>query len=89
MSYSIVWKISAQERFLAMEKTIRIRISRKIAKLSEVQKSSRHLRSNLPFFVEEVGQYRICFEIDETTQSKIIYFVGDHKEYEGWYKSYR
>ena len=39
------------------------------------------------FQVEEVGQYRIAFIEDETTKTKFVHFVGDHKQYEKWYKS--
>lgn len=36
------------------------------------------------FLVEEVGQYRIAFIQKEST--KFIHFVGNHKQYEKWYK---
>jgi len=37
--------------------------------------------------VEEIGQYRIAFECNESTRTKSIHFVGNHKQYEKWYKS--
>jgi len=37
--------------------------------------------------VEEVGQYRIAFFQDEEKGTKEIHFVGNHKQYEKWYKS--
>ena len=58
---------------------------KKILQLSS-EHSSRHLKQT-PVFVEEVGQYRICFRIDEKEKVKIFYFVGDHKDYERWYSS--
>ncbi len=36
--------------------------------------------------IEEVGQDRIGFIQDEATRTKRIHFVGDHKQYEKWYK---
>ena len=36
--------------------------------------------------VEEAGQYRIAFFQDEEKRQKEIHFVGDHKQYEKWYK---
>jgi hypothetical protein len=38
------------------------------------------------FCVEEVGQYRICFVVEEETKTKSIHFIGNHKQYEKWYK---
>ncbi|MBI4360928.1 hypothetical protein HY572_04115 [Candidatus Micrarchaeota archaeon] len=40
-----------------------------------------------PYMVEEVGQYRIAFEQDEKTRTKTVHFVGNHKQYEAWYRS--
>jgi hypothetical protein len=36
--------------------------------------------------VEELGQYRIAFYQDEEKHEKEIHFVGNHKQYEKWYK---
>lgn len=56
---------------------------KKIMKLKYLQ-SARHLCHGLQFFVVEVGQYRICFE--EINNVRRIVFVGNHKQYEKWYK---
>ncbi len=37
--------------------------------------------------VEEAGQYRIAFYQNEEQRKKEIHFVGNHKQYEKWYKS--
>jgi len=37
--------------------------------------------------VEETGQYRIAFYQNEDKHEKEIHFVGNHKQYEKWYKS--
>ena len=42
------------------------------------------LRFGVDFFVEEVGQYRICYKSFEDKILRRCYFVGDHKEYEKW-----
>ena len=47
---------------------------------------SRGLHS-LRYQVEEVGQHRIAFEVDERARTKSIYFIGNHKQYEKWYKN--
>ncbi len=46
---------------------------------------ARGLHSSI-FQVEEVGQYRISFKIDGQNRIKKIQFVGNHKQYEKWYK---
>jgi hypothetical protein len=38
------------------------------------------------FYVLEVGQYRCAIKTNETLQTKTICFVGNHKQYEKWYK---
>ncbi len=35
--------------------------------------------------VEEVGEHRIAYSINQSTRTKEIHFVGDHKQYEKWY----
>jgi len=37
--------------------------------------------------IEEVGGYRIAFIQRDKTRTKSIHFVGNHKQYEKWYKS--
>ena len=44
----------------------------------------RHLRYGVDFFVEEVGQYRICYKSFEDKKIRRFYFVGNHKNYEKW-----
>ncbi|MEK6959101.1 MAG: hypothetical protein AABW59_03600 [archaeon] len=38
------------------------------------------------FQVEEIGQYRIAFYQNDENHTKEIHFVGNHKQYEKWYK---
>jgi len=42
---------------------------------------------NSKYYIEEVGQYRIVFTENEINLEKQIFFIGDHKQYEKWYKS--
>jgi len=39
------------------------------------------------YLVEEVGQYRIAYIEDSKRFVKMVHFVGNHKQYEKWYKS--
>jgi mRNA-degrading endonuclease RelE of RelBE toxin-antitoxin system len=58
-----------------------------LKKISQLMTTSNHRRLHQSkFCVEEVGQYRICFIITEETKTKYIHFIGNHKQYEKWYK---
>lgn len=48
----------------------------------------RHMRHGLPFNIEEVGQGRIAYQVDDENGTLyIIRCFCDHKEYEKWYSS--
>ena len=70
--------------FQLLDRNIKERISKKIAKIL-VYPTKRHLKKS-PFFVDEIGQYRIIYRIFEENKKVRFYFVGTHKEYEKWYK---
>jgi mRNA-degrading endonuclease RelE of RelBE toxin-antitoxin system len=49
---------------------------------------TRHMRHGLPFNIEEVGQGRIAYQVDDENETLyIIRCFSDHKEYEKWYNS--
>jgi hypothetical protein len=73
------WK----DRFVKLPEDIKIRVVKKIKRILEGL-PGRHLRFGVDFFVEEVGQYRICYKSFEDRKVRRFYFVGDHKEYERW-----
>jgi len=64
------------------------RIWKKIQQIKNGLKG-RHLGYGLPFFVEEVGQNRICYISDDKNMIRSIHFAGDHKDYESWLKGFR
>ena len=64
-------------------KDIQARVWKKIKQI-KTGLPGRHLRFGADFFVEEVGQYRICYKSFEEKKIRRFYFVGDHKEYERW-----
>ncbi|MFH1443565.1 MAG: hypothetical protein ABIG96_06025, partial [Candidatus Micrarchaeota archaeon] len=72
--------------YLGLENALRIMIAKKMEQMEREGLVSRHLKFGKPFFVEEIGQYRLCFKIDEKMKVKTIIFIGDHKEYERWAK---
>jgi mRNA-degrading endonuclease RelE of RelBE toxin-antitoxin system len=65
---------------------VRRKISKKILQISNGL-PGRHLQHGLDFFVEEVGQYRICYVSLENIKVRRIHFIGNHKEYERWINS--
>ena len=48
----------------------------------------RHLKFGLPFNVEELGQGRIIYQVNNETLYIIRCFTS-HKDYEKWYKSFK
>ncbi|MEW6329519.1 MAG: hypothetical protein AB1468_05375 [Candidatus Micrarchaeota archaeon] len=69
--------------FEKLDRSMQERVWRKIQQLKTTT-YARHLKKGLPFYVSEIGQYRPCYTIDEKKKIKVVYFVGDHKEYEKW-----
>jgi len=82
------WKIEYNEGwdkyFNKFEESIQIQILKKINQIKSINVHRRLHKSR--YSVEEVGQYRICFIVDTETCTKHIYFIGNHKQYEKWYK---
>lgn len=73
-----------ERHFSKFDNSIKERIWKKIQQI-KVLTNPRHLGHGEPFFVEEAGQFRICFEQTAPTIRRIV-FVGNHKQYEKWYK---
>jgi mRNA-degrading endonuclease RelE of RelBE toxin-antitoxin system len=86
MSYSVIFHEEARRKIFALDHSVRKLILKKIARM-KTEPAGKHLRHGLPYFIAEVGQYRIAYEVDEAEKKKIIQFVGDHKEYAEWYRS--
>ncbi|MFH0714382.1 MAG: hypothetical protein V1977_01335 [Candidatus Diapherotrites archaeon] len=63
------------------------RVAKKIQKIAETPEK-RHLKLGVSFFIGEVGQHRIVYRIFEEKKEVRFYFVGNHKEYEKWYKRF-
>jgi mRNA-degrading endonuclease RelE of RelBE toxin-antitoxin system len=83
LDYHPKWKSYFQD----LPEEIKLRVVKKIESISNTPKSQRHMRFGLPYFVSELGQYRITYKIIDLDNKIIFYFVGDHKEYEKWYSS--
>lgn len=86
--YEIEYHDNWDKYFVDLHPEIQKRIWKKIKQIKDGLKA-RHLGYGLPFFVEEVGQHRICYTEDEGNKTRRIYFAGDHKDYDKWLKGFR
>ena len=73
--------------FAKLDNTIKERVARKIEKILEFPQK-RHLKKGARFFVDEIGQNRIIYRLFDGSNEVRFYFVGNHKEYERWYRQY-
>ena len=73
--------------FNKLDNQIKQRIAKKIQKILEHPKK-RHLSGNAKYFVDEIEQYRILYMVFEEKQEVRFFFIGNHKEYERWYRQY-
>ncbi|MEK6843329.1 MAG: hypothetical protein AABY04_02485 [Candidatus Micrarchaeota archaeon] len=87
MSYKIELDDSARNYANKLVKSTLIIIAKKLSQMERDDLHPRRLKGKLPIYVEECGQFRICFGIDSQKKIKSIFFIGNHKEYGRWYKS--
>ncbi len=86
MAYGVILESEAREQFLSLDGAIRERIGKKLMQLCRDDLGARHLRHGSPHSVAEVGQHRIAYKIREDLKVKRVNFIGDHKQYEAWYR---
>jgi mRNA-degrading endonuclease RelE of RelBE toxin-antitoxin system len=70
--------------FQPLDPEIKSRVAKKIKKILEYPQK-RHLKK-VSFFVAEVAQYRIIYKVFEDNNRVRFYFIGNHKDYEKWYR---
>ena len=76
-----------QKYFDKLENSIKERVTKKIQKIIQFP-HKRHLKKGAKYFVDEVGQHRIIYMLFEENEEVRFFFVGNHKEYEKWYKGF-
>lgn len=81
----IVYSEYAERALTKMDTGKQIEFIQHIEKIAEIG-PRRHLKYGQPYNVEEVGQGRIAFQIDDDTLY-ITRCFETHKEYRKWYKS--
>lgn len=87
MKYSVVIEDDTRRELLRLDRSLTVRLLKKLTQLEREDVSSRHLHHGLPYFVEEVSGFRIVFAKDDELRTKRVLFIGDHKEYEKWFRS--
>lgn len=85
--YSLEFDPEWNKYFQQLPEIIKIRVAKKINNII-YEPHKRHMEGNAKFFVDKVGQYRLTYRIFENILLVKFYFVGKHKEYEKWYKSF-
>ncbi|AJF60104.1 MAG: hypothetical protein J4224_02650 [Candidatus Diapherotrites archaeon] len=85
--YSEIYDEDWPDYFDRLSNEMKERTTKKIKKILEYPQK-RHLQKGASFFVGEVGQNRIIYRIFENEKIVKFYFIGDHKEYEKWYKKF-
>ena len=86
MPYELKYVADWDRHFKDFDAAVKLRVLRKLEQLKSKEKS-RHLEHGKPYFIEEVGGYRIAFKTDLAAATKTIYFIGDHGQYKKWYSA--
>lgn len=86
--FSIEFDPRWEEYYSSLPPDIKPRVWKKILQI-QAGLPGRHLQHGIPIFVEEVGQYRICYMEDKNNKIRKIYYVGKHKEYDKWNRSFK
>jgi len=80
--YELQFTEIAKKQYECLDNSIKQEVKKKLIKLTEREKKRRHLRFGEPYFVDEVGQYRIIYEIIDTEIVILVLFIGKHSDYE-------
>jgi mRNA-degrading endonuclease RelE of RelBE toxin-antitoxin system len=85
-NYRLLFHKTWDGHFQKLDASVQRGIFKKILQLQQDDNPvpARHLRHGLPYFVMEVGQYRVCFKRDESEKEIKLFFAGKHKDYEKW-----
>ena len=89
--YSIPYRAAFDEDwpkyFSSLDHSTKERVAKKIQKILEFPQK-RHLKKGAQFFVDEAGSDRITYRVFEQNKEVRFYFVGNHKDYEKWYRQF-
>ena len=82
--WTIIYKPGWDKHYETLPKEIRERLDKKLAQMKQPLQGRGLHRSK--YQVEEVEGYRIAYSLNQNTNEKEVHFVGNHKQYEKWYK---
>jgi len=85
INWKLKFKLNWDSNFKKFDRNTQKKILKKFEQLKQPL-ASRGLHSS-KYVVEEVGQFRIVFIQDYELKIHFIHFVGNHKQYEKWYKN--
>jgi hypothetical protein len=83
--WKLAFKKGWDKHFKKFDRSVQQRILKKFGHMKQPLQPSGLKASRS--VVEEVGQHRIAFFQNEAKCQKEIHFVGNHKQYEKWYRS--
>jgi hypothetical protein len=84
--FTLVYVESALRALKKMDKSVQFRLAKKLRQLERPDLRWRHLRHGLPHEVAEVSGYRIAFLTNDALKTRVVDFIGTHKQYELWFK---
>jgi hypothetical protein len=81
--YSLKFDVDWPSYFDKVPGEVQKRFRKRLGKYESFPTASfRHSRHGVGYFIDEMGQYRVCFVSEENEKIRTFYFIGDHKEYE-------
>lgn len=72
--------------YSALDNSMQEIVLKKIKEIKSGERMYEHLKNGLPYFKAEFNnqRFRICFTETSETNTRMLFFVGDHKNYEKW-----
>jgi hypothetical protein len=84
LPWKLAFKPGWDRHFKKFDSQAKKRILKKFEQMKQPL-AARGLHSSR-YCVEEAGQFRIAFIRDDESGTKLVHFVGNHKQYEEWYR---
>ena len=87
-----MYKLEYDEEWDNHFEKVPIQIQRRFLKRKNKYESHpkfRHELHGVPYFVDEISQYRICFTEPIKDNVRKFYFIGKHKDYLAWLRKHK
>lgn len=79
--YRVLLTDEALAELNRLHKPVRERVKKRLEALS-VLRPARTLKRHADVWVLEIGDHRALYLIDKNKMTRMVFFIGDHKEYE-------